>query len=97
MIYKNVIHPFDSKEIEILKLLLKTDDLVQSSQIMDIVENKTLHYAHNIKVKNLLMDNLNFKLKSVLSTEKDIITSQKSKEDKRIKIYYIDKTYFFVK
>ena len=97
LIYKNIIHPFDAKEIQILKLLLKTDDLVQSSQIMDIVENKTLHYAHNIKVKNYLMENLNFKLKTVLRTDNDIITSQKSEEDKRIKIYYIDKSYFFIK
>ncbi|MCM2302357.1 MAG: hypothetical protein NDI80_07020 [Flavobacteriaceae bacterium] len=97
LIYKNIIHPFDTKEIQVLKLLLKTDDLVQSSQIMDIVENKTLHYAHNIKVKNHLMENLNFKLKTLLRIEKDIITSKKSKEDKRIKIYYIDKSYFYVK
>ena len=85
---------FDLRSRAVLELLLRNPEGVYSQQILDLVENPDLNPAHNIKVKNQLIDNLNFRLKSLLSVEKDLIESHRSPQDKRIKIYRIQASYF---
>jgi len=85
---------FDLRSRAVLELLLRNPEGVYSQQILDLVENPDLNPAHNIKVKNQVIDNLNFRLKSLLSVEKDLIESHRSPQDKRIKIYRIQASYF---
>jgi hypothetical protein len=42
-------------------------------------------------VRNQVMEDLNFKLKTILNTKKDLILNYKSKTDKRIKVYRLEK------
>jgi hypothetical protein len=85
---------FDPRSRAVLELLLRNPEGGYSQEILDLVENPDLNHAHNIKVKNQLIDNLNFRLKSLLSVEKDLIESHRSPQDKRIKIYRIQASYF---
>jgi hypothetical protein len=85
---------FDPRSQAVLELLLHNPEGVYSQQILDLVENPDLNPAHNIKVKNQLIDNLNFRFKSLLSLEEDLIKSHRSPQDKRIKIYRIQASYF---
>jgi hypothetical protein len=85
---------FDATSREVLELLLRNPDGVYSQQILDLVEKPDLNPAHNIKVKNQLIDNLNFRLKSLLGLEENLIESYRSPQDKRIKLYRIKPAYF---
>jgi len=96
-VFKRKILPFDDKCIEIIKLLLQSTSEVTLNEIMEVYENKKRNYGHNTRVINGLIEEVNYKLKSTLGIERDLITSHKSSSDKRIKVYSIDKTYFFIK
>jgi len=97
LVYKRTILHFDKKSIDIVNLLLKSEKEIISKDIMEIVENPNLNYGHNTRVMNGIIEETNFKLKSILGVEKDLITFKKSSLDKRIKVYSIDKSYFFIK
>ena len=96
---KNVRHKgkkvaMDPTSLKVLNLLLRADGEVQSQQILDMVENPQQSPAHNIRVKNQVIENLNFQLKTLLSIDEDPIQSKKSEEDKRIKSYMIQSHHF---
>lgn len=78
------------KESAILALLLKQEE-VDSGIILDIVENPEHNYSHNIRVRNQVMEDLNFRLKTILNSKKDLISNYKSKTDKRFKVYKLEK------
>ena len=85
---------FDPTTREVLELLLRNPEGVYSQQILDLVEKPDLNPAHNIKVKNQVIESLNFRLKSLLGLEEDLIESYRSPQDKRIKRYKIRHSYF---
>ncbi len=87
----------DATSVQVLNLLLRSEGEVQSQAVMDLVENPAQSHAHNIRVKNQVIENLNFQLRTLLVREKDLITPGKSDEDKRIKTYQIDRSYFAVR
>ena len=95
--YRGAVITDNEIKAKIIRLLLITDGFVSSSQIMDICENKNQNYAHNTRVKNALIEKINYILKSALKIKTDIIISKLSVEDKRIKVYEIDKSYFVLK
>ncbi len=95
--YRGKSVAMDSLSVEILNLLLRSEGEVQSQAIMDLVENPAQSQAHNIRVKNQVIENLNFQLKTLLNLDKDLIIPGKSGEDKRIKTYLIDGTHFSVR
>jgi len=93
LVYKKVFFEFEEKELEVINLLLNYD-VVHSSEILALVENPNHNYSHNMRTKNQLIDKLNYKLKTMLKIDYDLITSEKSKEDRRIIDYMMDKTFF---
>lgn len=97
IVYKRKSLDFDDKSIMVINLLLRSKGEVQYKDILEITENSNLNYAHNTKVMNTLLDEINFKLKSVLQLDLDLITNKKSDQDKRVKVYSIEKSYFFLK
>lgn len=97
LIFKRRILNFNKISIQIINLLLKSEKEVVSKDIMCFTEKQDLNYGHNTRVMNLLIDEINFKLREILHTEEDIITFKKSKLDKRIKVYSIKKDYFYIK
>ena len=93
LIYKRIYYSLTVEENGILLCLLGSDG-VETSSIMEIIENPNHNYSHNMRTKNKIIGELNYKLKTILKINKDLILAAKSDKDKRIIIYTIDKTFF---
>jgi hypothetical protein len=91
--YKNKFTECDQETMEILHLLIE-DKKVPSASILGIVEKPQFSPAHNERIKVQKITELNIKLQTLLGVREDLIRSVKSKEDKRIRLYSLDKTYF---
>ncbi len=91
--YKNKFTECDKETMEILNLLLSAK-IVPSSEILKIVEKEQFSPAHNERIKVQKINDLNIKLKTLLGVNKDIITSVKSGDDRRIRLYRIEREYF---
>jgi len=91
---KNKFTEFDPESMEIMKLLLSKDE-IYSNQILNIVEKEQYSPAHNERIKVQKLNEINFKVKTLLQINEDIISSNKSKIDKRIRIYKILSEYFY--
>lgn len=86
---------FDETELKVLRYLLKNDD-VPNSELLELVEQKGVHFSHNIRMKNDLLNQLNLKLKAILQVDVNFIIFKKSDTDSRLKVYRLNKQYFKV-
>jgi hypothetical protein len=86
---------FEAPELKVLKYLLKNDD-VPNSDLLGLVEQKGVHFSHNIRVKNDVLNQINLKLKSILQVDVNFIIFKKSDTDSRLKVYRLNKQYFKV-
>ncbi len=94
--YKGRKVVLDQSSIDILNLLLRSGDAIPSQKILDLAENPSQSAAHNIRVKNQLIENLNLLFKTLLGIDEDLIQSAKSPDDRRIRTYQIRPHYFKV-
>ena len=76
----------------ILSSLLKSDEL-QTEELLDTIKHNGLHKTQRLRILNNAIDGLNFKL-FLLVGEKEVVKVVKSKNDKRIKVYKVDKSFF---
>jgi hypothetical protein len=86
---------FEDSELKVLKYLLKYDD-VPNSELLGLVEQKGVHFSHNIRVKNDVLNQINLKLKAILQVDTNFIVFKKSDTDSRLKVYRLNKQYFKV-
>jgi hypothetical protein len=86
---------FEENELKVLRYLLKYDD-VPNSELLSIVEQKGVHFSHNIRMKNDVLNQLNLKLKAILQVDINFIVFKKSDTDSRLKMYRLNKQYFKV-
>ena len=84
---------FEENELIVLRHLLKKDD-VPNSELLSLVEQKGVHFSHNIRIKNDVLNQLNLKLKAVLQVDMNFIIFKKSDTDSRLKVYRLNKQYF---
>lgn len=91
---KATIH-FEEVELKVLKYLLKYDD-VPNSELLGLVEQKGVHFSHNIRIKNDVLNQINLKLKAILQVDLNFIIFKKSDTDSRLKVYRLNKQYFKV-
>ncbi|MDA8568568.1 hypothetical protein N9K80_00360 [Flavobacteriaceae bacterium] len=82
-------------EYLILKTLIVRTAL-ESAQLLALIYNESLTKSHNEKIKNNLIESLNLKLSYVLEGEQTPIVSEKSLEDKRIRVYSLKVSQFMV-
>ena len=94
LVYKRVFYKLDQVQVEVLECLLAAESGVETSSLMKLIENPEHNYSHNMRTKNLVISELNYKLKTVFKIDQDLIESHKSERDKRIIIYTIDKQRF---
>ena len=94
--FKNKFTEFGNESMEIIKTLLSEEE-IYSTRVLKIVEKEQYSPAHNERIKNQKLNDINFKIKTLLGINEDIIKSTKSKLDKRIKIYMISREYFNTK
>jgi hypothetical protein len=86
---------FEENELKVLRLLLKKED-VPNSELLELVEQKGVHFSHNIRIKNDVLNQLNLKLKAILQVDINFIIFKKSDTDSRLKVYRLNKQYFKV-
>lgn len=86
---------FDENELKVLRFLLKFDD-VPNSELLRLIEQKGVHFSHNIRMKNDVLNQLNLKLKAILQVDMNFIIFKKSDTDSRLKVYRLNKQYFKV-
>ena len=91
--FRNKFTEFDSESMAILKLLL-TKPYVASNQILKIVEKEQYSPAHNERVKVQKIKDINLKIGTLLGTNKNLIMNFKAENDRRIRVYTIEKSYF---
>jgi hypothetical protein len=86
---------FEDTELKVLKYLLKNDN-VPNSELLGLVEQNGVHFSHNIRMKNDVLNQLNLKLKAILQVDTNFIIFKKSDTDSRLKVYRLNKQYFKV-
>jgi hypothetical protein len=86
---------FEETELKVLKYLLINDN-VPNSELLELVEQKGVHFSHNIRMKNDVLNQLNLKLKAILQVDMNFIIFKKSDTDSRLKVYRLNKQYFKV-
>ena len=84
----------NAAELEIIKVLLSAESEITTNQILEITQNPNLDYTHNLRMKNQMIEKLNVGLRTLLNINEDVITSQRSSVDRRIRTYAIRKEYF---
>ena len=91
--FKNKEVNLDDISYEIVKILVH-NDFVLSKDILPLLKNPHIDYAHSTRIMRDTLFQLNFKLKTLIKSEIDVIVIKKSDYDKRIKQYSINKSLF---
>ena len=92
--YKGISYSFKPKEKNVIRLVL-TNKEVFSQQMYDAVEDTSLSYPQNNKIKNDTIKKVNKKINKILDIE-DFIQSKKLESDGRVLIYYTQHAHLFV-
>ena len=80
-------------ENEILILLINNDFSIKNGEIHQNLYNTDLDRSQNIRNTNKLISDLNFKLKTILNTDTDIIYKTSCSSDKRMKIIVLNRNF----
>jgi hypothetical protein len=91
--YKNKEIDLDDISYEIVKILVH-NEFVLSKDILPLLKNPHMDYAHSTRVMRDTLFQINFKLKTLIKSEIDVIVIKKSGYDKRIKQYSINQNLF---
>ena len=92
---------FKNEKIEIepigllvLNHLLASKVQVYSKDILECLDKPHLDYSHKTRMVKDILYKINYKIKSVIKSDTDPIQVNKSKFDKRLKVYSLDKSLF---
>ena len=91
--FKNKEVDLDNISYEIVKILVH-NEFVLSKDILPLLKNPHIDYAHSTRIMRDTLFQINFKLKTLIKSEIDVIVIKKSDYDKRIKQYSINKSLF---
>ena len=91
---KGISYSLKIKEKKILQLVLSNNE-VSSQQMFDAIEDMSLSYPQNNKIKNDIIKMVNNKIYKILDIE-DFIESKKLESDGRVLIYYTQHAHLFV-
>ena len=93
--FKGTSYDMQESEKNIIEVIISKDE-VMSQEIYDLVENKSLSYPQNNKIKNDTIKKINNKLEKTLGI-KQFIKSKKLPEDARVLVYYTEDSDLFYK
>ena len=82
--HKSVFHKLENKQVIILSLLKEKGHL-STTEILSVIENKSLTYVHNIRLKNEFIDKLNNSIRLIFELNEFPFYQIKGDKDKRIK------------
>ena len=93
--FKGTSYDMQESEKNIIEVIISKDE-VMSQEIYDLVENKSLSYPQNNKIKNEIIKKLNIKLEKILGIN-EFIKSKKLTEDARVLVYFTEDSDLFYK
>lgn len=94
LIYQSKSMDLSQTELAVIRLLLSSETEVTTNQILEITQNPNQDYTHNLRMKNQMIEKLNVGLRTLLNISEDVIISERSSVDRRIRTYAIRKEYF---
>lgn len=97
VVFKRKSIELEPNAIKVLKAIVQSRGELSSQEVLLLCENPNLSEAHNLKIKNQLIDSINLRLKTLVGETEDFITSSKSTEDRRVKSYKVDYKRFKVR
>ncbi|MEI6678772.1 MAG: hypothetical protein WCL21_09205 [Mariniphaga sp.] len=94
LVFKSKSVELDSFHIGLLRLFLNSQDLT-TNDILSYIQNDHLHYTQNLRIINNMVDKLNFNFNLLTGHNLKLIQMKKSADDMRIKVFTIQKFYFY--
>ena len=101
MIFRKGYLYFKNEKIEmepicllVLNHIIASKEQVYSRNIIEWIDKPQLDYSHKTRLVKDVLYKINYKIKSVIKLDRDPIQVNKSKFDKRLKVYSLDKTLF---
>lgn len=94
LFYGEAFHGFEPDQVMLLRYLLSAEDEVQTGELVDLIKQHQLDYTQKLRLKNHLIDSTNLKLRAIMNSAVDPIRVTRSRHDRRIRIYSIDKRLF---
>lgn len=95
--YKGKKLKLEPEAADLLRLMITSGGEVSSQSLTSFVEKTGLSESHNLKLKNQLIASINIRLRALLNSEKDLIITARSSQDKRLKSYVLDHTLFLIR
>lgn len=83
-IIKKVLYPLLPSEYEVLKKLIENKRL-NTQEVLTIIQKNNLSYAHNIRLKEQFIKELNIKLTTLFKILEDPILQNREEDDRRVK------------
>ena len=91
--YKSREYQPNIEHLNLLNLVLHSEELT-TNDLLDFLHKEHLHYSHNTRTINNMIDELNFNIGMLLQKDVKVIQKQKSVVDNRIKVFTIQKKFF---
>ena len=83
-IIKKILYPILPSEYEILKKLIENKKLL-TQEVLDVIQKNNLSYAHNIRLKEQFIKELNIKLTTLFKILEEPILQNRDENDRRVK------------
>jgi hypothetical protein len=83
-IIKKVLYPLLPSEYEVLKKLIENKRL-NTQEVLTIIQKNNLSYAHNIRLKEQFIKELNIKLTTLFKILEGPILQNREEDDRRVK------------
>ncbi len=94
VVFMGIEYPLEPAALAVLNLLLTEPGDVTSARIMEFTSKPGLDYPNQVRQKNQVIRSLNLELRSILRTSSDLIVQTEAPNDRRVKCYRIDRSWF---
>ena len=94
LFFKNNLIPIDPIGLKLINGFMTSDEPIYSEDILKWIDKPHLDYSHKTRIIKDVIYKINFKIKSVLKSVEDPIQINKSKFDRRLKVYTLNKALF---
>ena len=84
--HKGSLYDFEIEDIKLLKSII-IDEEINFNSVLDLYSNSDLSYGHNTRITNEKLEKLTIRLKSIFKLKNEPIVKNKSKVDKRQKVF----------
>lgn len=95
LLFKNSTFELTDEMKHILDALIRKNE-VTTGDLTDIIKNENLHPTQNLRILHHNINELNLKLRLLTGVHHNMIENVKSETDKRIKVYKLDKSLFYL-